>query len=84
MTSYLPRSDPRPVDRLVTAAQPATRLRRPRRYAGIRGLPRHRPTGIAGAGGTPANHLDQTTIAHLPGHKTAKAISASNADAESR
>ena len=35
-------------------------------------------------GGTPANHLDQTTIAHLPGHKTAKAISASNADAESR
>ena len=35
-------------------------------------------------GGTPANHLDQTTIAHLPGHKTAKAISASNADAESK
>jgi hypothetical protein len=30
-----------------------------------------------------ANHLDQARIAHLPGHKTAKAISASNADAES-
>ena len=27
--------------------------------------------------------LDQARIANLPGHKTAKAISASNADAES-
>ena len=32
----------------------------------------------------PANHLDQATAAHLPGHKTAKAMSASNADAESK
>jgi len=35
-------------------------------------------------GGRPANRLDQATIAHPPGHKTAKAISASNADAESK
>ncbi len=46
---------------------------------------------VSGWGGTgpgpvgrSANHLDQATIAHLPGHKTAKAIWASNADAESR
>jgi len=31
----------------------------------------------------PANHQDQATIANLPGHKTAKAISAANTDAES-
>ena len=35
-------------------------------------------------GGRPANHLDQTTTAHQPGQQTAKAISSSNADAESR
>jgi hypothetical protein len=32
---------------------------------------------------TPANHLDQATTAHQPGQQTAKAISASTADAES-
>ena len=37
-----------------------------------------------GSRGRSANHLDQTTIAHQPGRKTAKAISASTADAESR
>jgi hypothetical protein len=35
-------------------------------------------------GGRSANRLDQATIAHPPGHKTAKTISASNADAESK
>jgi hypothetical protein len=33
--------------------------------------------------GRPANNQDQATIANLPGHKTAKAISAANTDAES-
>jgi hypothetical protein len=42
------------------------------------------PSPGPGPGGRPANHLDQARIAHLLGHKTAKAISASNADAESK
>ena len=37
-----------------------------------------------GPGCRPANHLDQATIANPPGHKTARAIWASKADAESR
>jgi len=39
---------------------------------------------MASSVGRPTNHLDQATIANLPGHETAKAIWASNADAESR
>src|SRR5262249_491048 len=34
------------------------------------------------SGGRLANHLDQVTTAHPPGHQTAKAISASSTDAE--
>jgi hypothetical protein len=43
-----------------------------------------RARGGTGPGARPANHLDQATIAHLPGHKTAKAIWASSTGAESR
>jgi hypothetical protein len=44
------------------------------------------PGTVTGPGsrGSPANHLDQTTAAYPPGHKTVKTVSASNADAESR
>jgi hypothetical protein len=43
------------------------------------------PGAVTGPGsrGSPANHLDQATMAHQPGQQTAKAISASAADAES-
>jgi hypothetical protein len=36
-----------------------------------------------GSRGSQANHLDQTTAAYPTGHKTAKTVSASDADAES-
>src|SRR5262249_40637141 len=41
----------------------------------------HTVTG-PGSGGRLANHLDQVTTAHPPGHQTAVAISASSTDAE--
>jgi len=59
----------------------------PRRAAqtGIDGAarPDGRSADTQGPGGSPANHLDQGRIAHPLGQKTAKAISASNTDAES-